>query len=85
MITVTEIDTDAALNIPQEANAAIGAMTVSSTTMSFENRVTIRPMGLESKKRILALRTFKVISLCKLVALQRRVPKINIVLKKTSK
>lgn len=71
--------------MPHDDKAAIGGMILSRTTRSLENLVTILPMGLESKKRILALITLSAIELCILVALQRKVPKMNMDLQKAMK
>ena len=46
-----------ALKIPMVAKVAFYGMTKSSTFISLEKRVIILPIGLESKKTILALNT----------------------------
>ena len=48
----------------------------SSTAMSFEKRVKMRPIGVESKKRIFARTIFSDIALCKLELLRIRMLKI---------
>ena len=57
LITETIINTDMALKIPMVAKVAFYGMTKSSTFISLEKRVIILPIGLESKKTILALKT----------------------------
>ena len=51
------------LRIPNVIMTTYQEISESMTLISFENRVTILPMGLESKNKIFALRTFSVIFL----------------------
>lgn len=63
----TVIATAMHLKMPFETNYIKNARALSITITSFENLVTILPIGLESKKRILARRTRHTTLLCKLV------------------
>jgi hypothetical protein len=70
LIIDTTIKTAIALNPKLEANVAIPGRTRSITVMSLEKRVTIRPIGLESKNTILESRTALDIAWCMLDALK---------------
>jgi hypothetical protein len=73
----TVIATDIPLKTPYVTKTTIGGISKSITLKSFEKRVIILPIGLESKNYILALRTFSVILLCMLVDEVRIVPTIK--------
>ena len=60
--------TDAVLKKPWMVRLLWIGIMRSNTIKSLEKRVTMRPIGFESKKRILARSTRLVIALCKLVA-----------------
>ena len=70
LTTQSAMMTDAVLNSPYDIKTvALGRM-ISSTTMSFEKRVSMRPMGFESKNKTLARTIVLAIALCMLVVLR---------------
>jgi len=69
--------TTAVLKKPYKAIIRRTGTTRSNMIKSFEKRVTMRPIGFESKKRMLARRTRYVITLCRLVALFKTILKIT--------
>lgn len=71
------IETVIVLKNPYITKTASTGITMSNTAMSLLNLVMIRPMGLESKKRIFARSTFSVIYLCMLFELLKHIQKIT--------
>ena len=69
--------TEVALNIPYAIIGNKNPKMKSIVTMSLENLVIILPIGFESKKRILALKTLSDIALCIFVALNIIISEIN--------
>jgi hypothetical protein len=66
LIIDTTVKTAIVRNPRLEANVANPGRTISNTTMSFEKRVTILPMGFESKNTILECNTALHIAWCML-------------------
>ena len=69
-------DTETALKNPYEMIGSRKDITASIDVMSLENLVIMRPIGFESKNRIFALKTFSLITLCILVALESTIKEI---------
>ena len=67
LIMDTLITTESVLKRPCVTSIVIGGNGTSSIVMSLENLVATLPEGLESKKRMVALKIFSVILLCMLV------------------
>ena len=63
------IATVTVLKIPCTMKIVRMGMIKSSTPTSFEKRVTTRPIGFESKNKILARSTYRLMALCMLVVL----------------